>query len=46
MDRYYLPTWGHAPWKLTNNSNGHTLSDGVSYLLAYYMGLAHGYIAD
>lgn len=46
IDEQYLPTWGHDPWKLTNDSQGHTLSDGVSYLLAFYMGLAHGYIAD
>ena len=46
IDEQYLPIWGSDPWKLSNNSDGRTLSDGVSFLLAYYMGLAHGYITD
>ena len=46
IDEQYLPTWGHDPWHLTNDSTGSKLSDGVSYLLAYYLGLAHGFIAE
>ena len=46
IDEIYLSTWGHDPWKLAHQTEGKTLNTGVPFLLAYYMGLAHGFIGE
>ena len=38
--------WDRDPWVLTYNGNGTQLREGVHYLLAYYMGRAHGFITE
>jgi len=38
--------WDWNPWKLTSGGNGTRLRPGFHYLLAYYMGRAHGFIAE
>jgi hypothetical protein len=46
IDEQDFPYWGDDPWTLTSTGDGTRLSEGVSFLLAYYMGLVHGYITD
>ncbi len=38
--------WGADPYELTGGGNGRLLRKGVHYLLAYYLGRAHGFIED
>jgi hypothetical protein len=38
--------WDWDPWKLTSEGNGVHLRPGFHYLLAYYLGRFHGFIAD
>ncbi|MCP4639798.1 MAG: hypothetical protein GY851_05170, partial [bacterium] len=44
-ERHYV-YWGLDPWALMYTGNGTRLREGVPYLLAYYMGRAHGFIAE
>ena len=37
--------WDMNPWSLTSNGDGTRLREGIPYLLAYYLGRAHGFIA-
>lgn len=37
--------WDWDPWKLTSGGDGTTLRPGFHYLLAYYMGRYHGFVA-
>ena len=46
IDEQHAVYWGDDPWGLTGPGDGTRLREGVSYLLAYYMGLTHGFIAD
>jgi hypothetical protein len=53
MDGYVFPIderheiyWDRDPWVLEYDGKGLRLRDGVHYLLAYYMGLAHGFIVE
>lgn len=46
IDENHAVYWGDDPWALTNSGDGTRLREGVSYLLAYYLGLVHGYIVD
>lgn len=46
IDERYEIYWDRDPWALTYEGKGMRLRDGVPYLLAYYMGLAHGFIAE
>lgn len=46
IDENHAVYWGDDPWALTGSGNGTRLREGVSYLLAYYLGLVHGYIVD
>jgi hypothetical protein len=46
IDERHEVYWDMNPWVLTYNGKGARLRDGVPYLLAYYMGLAHGFIAE
>lgn len=38
--------WDRCHWALAYTTNGRTLRDGVHYLLAYYMGLYHGFLTE
>ena len=53
VDGYVFPIderqetyWDWDPWKLTSGGDGMTLRPGFHYLLAYYMGRAHGFIVE
>jgi hypothetical protein len=46
IDERHGVGWDMNPWELTCNGKGLRLRDGVPYLLAYYMGRAHGFIGD
>jgi hypothetical protein len=46
IDERYEFAWDRDFWFLTYNGEGKTLRDGTHYLLAYYMGLAHGFIKE
>ncbi len=46
IDEQHALYWGDDPWRLTHNGNGTRLREGVPFLLAYYMGLVHGFIAE
>ncbi len=53
VDGYVFPIderqetyWDWNPWKLTSGGNGMRLRPGFHYLLAYYMGRVHGFIAE
>lgn len=53
VDGYVFPIderqenyWDWDPWKLTSGGDGTTLRPGFHYLLAYYMGRHHGFIAE
>ncbi|NUM55814.1 MAG: hypothetical protein HUU46_19410 [Candidatus Hydrogenedentes bacterium] len=45
IDENHSIYWGDDPWALTHKADGTRLREGVSYLLAYYLGVVHGYIA-
>lgn len=38
--------WDWNPWKLASGGDGTQLRPGFHYLLAYYMGRVHGFIAE
>ncbi|MCA9160930.1 MAG: hypothetical protein KDA72_21515, partial [Planctomycetales bacterium] len=38
--------WDWDPWKLASGGDGTQLRPGFHYLLAYYMGRVHGFIAE
>lgn len=44
IDERHETYWDLDPWALSYNGNGTRLREGVPYLLAYYMGCAHGFI--
>ena len=46
IDERFVEHWNHDPWSLDGGGGGKSLSDGVSFLLPYYMGLYHGYIVE
>ncbi len=46
IDERQVIRWDRDPWVLASNGNGTQLRDGVHYLLAYYMGRAHGFIGE
>ena len=53
VNGYVLPiderqslTWSEDTWSLNTGSGGRRLRDGSAYLLAYYMGLHHGFIEE
>ena len=46
IDENHAVYWGDDPWTLTRETDGTVLRDPVSYLVAYYMGLVHGFIAE
>ncbi|MCC6488827.1 MAG: hypothetical protein IT364_15115 [Candidatus Hydrogenedentes bacterium] len=46
IDENHAIYWGDDPWTLSSSGDGTRLREGVSFLLAYYMGLVHGFIAE
>lgn len=46
IDEQYLASWGHDPWQLKSGGSGRTLNPPTPYLLAYYLGLAHGFLTE
>lgn len=45
IDENHAIYWGDDPWALEHKTDGKRLREGVSFLLAYYLGLVHGFIA-
>ena len=41
----YFSHWNHDPWRLDYSGKGRILGSGTVFLLPYYMGLLHGFIA-
>jgi len=46
IDERQSLSWSEDTWALNTGGNGHRLRDGCPFLLAYYMGLYHGYIEE
>ncbi|MDQ1257092.1 MAG: hypothetical protein QG656_1693 [Candidatus Hydrogenedentes bacterium] len=46
VDERCLEHYNHDPWDLNQGGKGHTLADGASFLMPYYMGLYHGFLID
>jgi hypothetical protein len=45
IDENHAVYWGDDPWTLTSGGDGTRMRDPVSYLVAYYLGVLHGFIA-
>lgn len=45
IDERFVGHWNHDPWTLDSRGGGRTLADGGVFLLPYYMGLYHGFVA-
>ena len=46
IDERFVDKWNHDPWRLDFAGDGRTLADGGSFLLPYYLGLYHGFLAE
>lgn len=46
IDERFVAHWNVDPWRLDHPGDGRYLADGTSYLLAYAMGLYHGFWKD
>ncbi len=46
IDENHAIYWGDDPWALAHATDGTRLREGVPFLLAYYLGLVHGYITE
>jgi hypothetical protein len=46
IDENHALTWGEDPWYLEHAGRPDRLRSPVSYLIAYYLGLAHGFITE
>jgi hypothetical protein len=46
IDERQSLSWSEDTWALIDGGDGTRLRDGCPYLLAYYMGLHHGYITE
>ena len=46
IDEQHALIWGEDRWHLEHKGNERRLRDPVPYLIAYYMGLAHGFIVE
>lgn len=44
IDERQKVTWSDDIWELDTGGEGHGLDDGCPFLLAYYMGLYHGFV--
>ena len=45
VENRHFNHWNNDPWKLDEGGNGTSLGSGTVFLLPYYLGLYHGYIA-
>lgn len=45
VENRHFNHWNTDPWKLDEGGAGNSLGSGTVFLLPYYMGLYHGYIA-
>jgi hypothetical protein len=45
IDERHEVFWDMNPWALRGDGEGRRLEPGTTFLLAYYLGLAHGFIA-
>ena len=45
VEERHFNHWNTDPWELDYGGDGRTLASGTVFLLPYYMGLYHGYIA-
>lgn len=46
VDEQHALVWGEDPWYLSHVGNPERLRNPVSFLIAYYMGLLHGMLAE
>jgi hypothetical protein len=46
IDERFVNYWNHDVWQLDEQGGGRSLGDGAAFLLPYYMGLYHGFIAE
>ena len=46
VDECHFNHWNRNPWQPDTGGSGQTLASGTVFLLPYYMGLYHGFIAD
>jgi hypothetical protein len=46
IDERHVEHWSHDPWSLDQGGSGRGLADGASFLLAYYLGLHHGFVSQ
>ncbi len=46
IDERHETYWDWDPWALTSDADGSRLRPGFHYLLAYYLGRYHGFIAE
>ncbi|MEO2031828.1 MAG: hypothetical protein ABGZ35_07060, partial [Planctomycetaceae bacterium] len=46
VDECHFSHWNYSPWQPNTGGGGQTLACGTVFLLPYYMGLHHGFIAD
>mgnify|MGYP003339935287 CR=1 FL=1 len=46
IDERFVEYWNHNPFELDQGGDGRELDDGASFLLAYYLGLHHGWIVE
>ena len=46
IDERHETYWDLDPWALAYNGNGTRLREGVPFLLAYYLGRAHGFLDE
>lgn len=46
VDERTFEFWNHDPWNLDYRNDGRVLADGEAFLLPYYMGLYHKFLAE
>ena len=46
IDESFVQHWNYDPWRLDGNGNGQSLADGAAFLLPYYLGRYHRFLAD
>ncbi len=46
IDERHFHVWADDPWRLDTGGEGKILADGAAFILAYYMGLYHGFIIE
>jgi hypothetical protein len=46
VDERVVRQWSRDPWTLDTGTGGTVLMDGTPFLMAYYLGLYHGYLEE